>query len=205
MKKTFWLLMISTFSLLLLTCSKESTEPENGDGLNKRNYMELDFSGNSNQISYNSNDIWISGTEFGPAISSDRDNSWPDTSAIVNFGIYLSGFLFDTGIEPNTVIDLANNTSGIGVQMIMSLTEPSTGMVGETPELSIYPYELSGQLLIHKFEPPSDGADDEYDYLYSVELKNVILGRQTGTIFTGQIFISYASLCRSNTECVDTR
>jgi hypothetical protein len=41
----------------------------------------------------------------------------------------------------------------------------------------------------NKFEPPSDGADDEYDYLYSVELKNVILGRQSGTVYSSQIIL----------------
>lgn len=205
MKRGLWLFIGIIISILFFACDEDATEPENGDNLNKQNFMEITIGENKFEVSYNSNEIWISSSLFGPAILSDSDPSWPDSNVAIALGVYLSNFPFSTGIEQNTVIDLANNTSGIQVDMVMSLTEPPSGIVGEEPELSIYPYELSGQLLIHKFEPPGDGADDEYDYLYSVELKNVILGRQSGTVYSSQVLINYASFCRSDAECVDTR
>jgi hypothetical protein len=116
MNRGFWLSIGIIISILFFACDEDATEPENGDNLNKQNFME----------------ITIGENKFEPP-SDGADDEYD--------------YLYSV---ENTVIDLANNTSGIQVDMVMSLTEPPSGIVGEEPELSIYPYELSGQLLIQE-------------------------------------------------------
>lgn len=58
---------------------------------------------------------------------------------------FMAGFPFASGIEPNTIIDLTNNTTDITVEMYVTVTEPGTGIVGEELRTTNYHNILSGQ------------------------------------------------------------
>lgn len=79
MRRLLIFLMISFFMLLLNSCDEESTEPEE-TGLNEHNTMEITIGTDQYLIDYNDSEIWISGTLFGPAVSSAMDNAWPDSA-----------------------------------------------------------------------------------------------------------------------------
>ena len=204
--KNFLILLLSCLiAVCLFNCDEDPTEPDFEQLASERQYMEIIIGSDTLTFLYNMSEVWISDPYFGPAMYSDLDNAWPDSILTIAFGIYLGGFPFSTGIAPNTIINLTNNTTDISVEMYVSLTEPGTGIVGDEQRTTTYHLPLSGQLLIHQYEPGDDNAQTGYDYHYSVEVKNLTIQKLTGELYPSQILIRYASFCKTNNTCVDTR
>ena len=205
MKNFLISLSVCAFAIFLINCDEESTDPEFEQLASERQYMEIIIGSDTLMFLSNMSEVWLSESVFGPAMYSDQDKSWPDSLPTIAFGIYLGGFPFNTGIEPNTIINLTNNTTDITVEMYVSLTEPGTGIVGEDQRTTTYHQQLSGQILIHQYEPDNDDAQTGYDYHYSVEVKNLTMQKLTGDLYPAQILIRYASFCKTNKTCVNTR
>ncbi len=211
-KKIGGYLVLAVMSIWVGACGGGGEDPS----LFQKSEMEINMDGVIYSDLYNSSRLVgagnpsgiISVTQFGPIISTLDDGSWPDNQPDINIGIYLSGFDFDTGIGTDTIIDLSNNTSAIDIFIWVEITGLSTGVVGDVPETELYSVVNTGRVLIHKFElPPNPSVHDWQAYHYDIELKDVVIMRDIirGASFPGFVTVNYSSLCKSLTECVDTR